>query len=416
MRWITRPWHRSFEKRRTDCNPGTRHLLAIINPKTVRHTIILSANNLSLLALPTSPSGRVANPAVINLSIRSSRSLPSTFRVIFFLGVEHVRCIFLRYCGMIDNRHTAGMALHSRMLAIDLQHLRYAVAARDQGSLRRAAESLSVQQSTLSRCIRQLEHSIGMTIFKRLSGGVRATDAGRDFLHLARSILEQVDSLVTRAHRTGRGEAGRLTIGFYTSLAVGNLRATLVDYARRFPELALGMIEGSRARLGTALRNGAVDIAIVTGETQLPHTKSMSLWSERLLVVLPDGHRLAANEIVLWTDLKGEALLLSRRDPGHEIHDLVVAKLASPADRPKMVRHDISRESIKSLVGAGFGIGLTIEASLGANFAGVIHREVQDGTGQTRVSHSAYWRQDNENPALAGFLKLRRERYPSPST
>ena len=255
-----------------------------------------------------------------------------------------------------------------------------------------------------------------MTIFERSRGGVRATDAGRDFLHLARSILEQVDSLVTRAHRTGRGEAGRLTIGFYTSLTAGNLRATLVDYARRFPELELGMIEGSRARLATALRNGAVDIAIVTGETHVPHTKSMSLWSERILVVLPDGHRLAANEIVHWTDLKGEALLLSRRDPGHEIHDMVVGKLVSPADRPKMVRHDISRESIKSLVGAGFGIGLTIEASLGANFAGVIHREVRDGTGPVRVSHSAHWRQDNENPALAGFLKLLRERYPSPST
>ncbi len=78
-----------------------------------------------------------------------------------------------------------------------------------------------------------------------------------------------------------------------------------------------------------------------------------------------------------------------------------------------MVRHDISRESIKSLVGAGFGIGLTIEASLGASFAGV---EVRDGTGPTRVGHSGYWRQDNENPALAGFLKLLREHYPSPST
>jgi hypothetical protein len=51
-----------------------------------------------------------------------------------------------------------------------------------------------------------------------------------------------------------------------------------------------------------------------------------------------------------------------------------------------------------------------------ANFAGVIHREVRDGTGPTRVSHSAHWRQDNQNPALAGFLKLLRERYPSPST
>jgi hypothetical protein len=56
---------------------------------------------------------------------------------------------------MIDKKHSTGMALHSRMLAIDLRHLRYAVAARDQGSFRLAAESLLVQQSTLSRCIRQ---------------------------------------------------------------------------------------------------------------------------------------------------------------------------------------------------------------------------------------------------------------------
>jgi hypothetical protein len=70
-----------------------------------------------------------------------------------------------------------------------------------------------------------------------------------------------------------------------------------------------------------------------------------------------------------------------------------------------MVRYDISRESIKSPVRAGFGIRLTIEASLGANFAGVIHREVRDGTGPARVSHSAHWRQDNENLALAGFAR-----------
>ena len=118
---------------------------------------------------------------------------------------------------------------------------------------------------------------------------------------------------MTRAHRTGRGETGRLTIGFYTSLTAGNLRATLVDYAQRVPEIELGMIEGSRARLVTALRNAAIDIAIVTGETHFANTNSMSLWSERLLVVLPDGHRLATNEIVHWTELKGEALLLSQR-------------------------------------------------------------------------------------------------------
>src|SRR3979411_271531 len=74
-----------IEKRQADCDSGSGHLLAIIKPKIVRHTIILTTNNLFLLTPPTSPSGRLANPAVINLSIRSSRSLASTFRVIFLL-------------------------------------------------------------------------------------------------------------------------------------------------------------------------------------------------------------------------------------------------------------------------------------------------------------------------------------------
>src|SRR3984893_1978590 len=133
-----------------------------------------------------------------------------------------------------------------RTSAVDLVHLRYSVAAEDRGSFRRAAEALLLRQSTLSRCVRQLEERIEMIVFERSSGGVRATQAGRDFLRMARSILEQMDTLVASAHSAGRGEAGRLAIGFYTSLSAGNLRATLVDYAQRFPQIDLGMVESSR--------------------------------------------------------------------------------------------------------------------------------------------------------------------------
>ncbi|MGY4307873.1 DNA-binding transcriptional LysR family regulator [Bradyrhizobium sp. USDA 4369] len=317
---------------------------------------------------------------------------------------------------MKDNACKSKYAsLPNRASSVDLQHLRYAVAAADCGSFRRAAEALLLRQSTLSRCIRQLEHSIGMTVFERSRSGVQATPFGRDFLRAARSILDQLETLVTNSHNAGRGEAGRLVIGFYTSLSAGNLRATLIEYVQRFPQIVIDMIESARVRLVTELRNGAVDLAIVTGEAPLLDNKSMPLWSERVLITLPEGHRLAASETIYWTDLKGETLLLSRLDPGPEIQDLLVAKLASPEDRPKVVTHDVSRESIRSLVGARFGIGLTIEASLGANLAGVTYREVRDGTGPSRIGYSALWRADNDNPALASFLKLLGERYPLPA-
>ena len=61
--------------------------------------------------------------------------------------------------------------------AVDVLHLRYAVAAADHGSFRQAAEALLMRQSKLSRCVRQLEDRIEMTVFDRSSGGVRATRA-----------------------------------------------------------------------------------------------------------------------------------------------------------------------------------------------------------------------------------------------
>ena len=50
---------------------------------------------------------------------------------------------------------------------INLKHLLCAVAAADHGSLRRAAEALHVQQSTLSRSIDQLEHATSTKLFTR---------------------------------------------------------------------------------------------------------------------------------------------------------------------------------------------------------------------------------------------------------
>jgi len=260
-----------------------------------------------------------------------------------------------------------------------------------------------------------LEESIGVVVFERSSGGVRATPIGHNFLHAARSILEQIDSLAAIVHSAGRGESGRLAIGFYTSLSAGNLRATLLDYAQRFPQIEVDMIERSRTRLVTALRNGALDIAIVTGETSLLDSKAMPLWSERVVIALPEGHRLVGSETITWTDLRGETLLLNRHDPGDEFQDLVVAKLASAEDRPRILRLDVSRGNLKNLVGAGFGVSLMTEACIGANLPGLIFRDVRDGAGSTRIDYSAHWRRDNDNPALASFVKLLGERYSLPT-
>lgn len=225
--------------------------------------------------------------------------------------------------------------------------------------------------------------------------------------------MEQVDVLVATARSTGRGEAGRLSIGFCTSISAGNLRATLVEFKSRFPLIEFATIERSRTRLATSLRNGTVDIAIVTGEVPLSDNNVRPLWSERILVSLAEDHPLAARSVIYWTDLRNETILSSQHDPGRELEDLLISKLVSPEDRPTIERHDVSRSIIKSLVSMKLGISLVLESDVGASFAGLVYRELRDGTGSTRFDFAAHWRSDNDNPALEGFLKLLTERYPS---
>ncbi|MBR1146151.1 LysR family transcriptional regulator [Bradyrhizobium sp. AUGA SZCCT0431] len=302
----------------------------------------------------------------------------------------------------------------TRTPAVDLHHLRFAVVAGDCGSLRRAADLLSVRHSVLSRSIGQLEHLIGVALFERSSSGVRPTLAGRSVLRIARIILDQVDALVAIGRSNGGGEAGRISVGFCTSISAGNLRATLLDFKRRFPQIELATVERPHVLLMNALRSGTLDVLIVTGDLPSLDTKNLKLWSERILVSLPEDHPLAARDVIYWTDLRNETVLHSQNDPSPKFEDLLISKLVSPEDRPKIERHEVSRGIIKNLVSMRLGLSLVMESDIGANFAGLVYRELRDGTGSTCVGFSAHWRADNENPALDGFLKLLAERYPSP--
>ncbi len=118
-------------------------------------------------------------------------------------------------------------------------------------------------------------------------------------------------------------------------------------------------------------------------------------------------------EILSWTDLKAETFLLARFDLGQDFRDLLMMKLASPGDRPKVIQHEVNGETIKSLVGAGLGISITCDAYLGVTYAGVVYREARDGNGPWRLGYAAHWGKDNVNPALAAFLKVLGERYPA---
>lgn len=78
---------------------------------------------------------------------------------------------------------------------MNLLHMKYAVVVAETNSINKAAEQLYVGQPTLSRAVKELEQSLGVTLFERSAKGMFLTPDGETFVRYAKTVLEQVDAI-----------------------------------------------------------------------------------------------------------------------------------------------------------------------------------------------------------------------------
>ncbi len=297
-------------------------------------------------------------------------------------------------------------------MAIDIRQLRYAVETADTHIFSRAAKAQIVKQSTLSKRILLLEQRLGITLFERSTRGAIPTDTGKVFLTVARRIVTDIDNLRTTARAVNYGEAGRISVGFSASLTTGNLRMAISDYLIRFPDVQFDGTETRAEALLNGLQSRTIDIAIVAADISDPGIRKRALWSERLMVALPEGHVLLASERIFFTDLRREVFVVPSGGTGPTISNLLAARMTDQGYRPNIITQDTSHETILSMVSIGRFITVVSEGATGVTRPGIVFREVYDPNGQARIDVSAFWREDNDNPALKRFFKLIDERYP----
>lgn len=289
--------------------------------------------------------------------------------------------------------------------------MRWALTVSQHRSLRSAAETLHIRQSTLSRRLRDMEARLGTELFQRTNGGTRPTVGGIEFLEHARRILEDTEAALRSLKTRSLGEDGRLTIGIYASFATGNLHATLADYRHRFPEVDIHTVDGSHSRLICALARNEVDIAVTTSHGSVWDDRALPLWTERVVIALPERHPLSQQSTVSWRQLAQECLILPLFGPGPELEALLSVKLNG--FRPQRVLHqEAGLDRLLGLVSTECGILLMLEGGFGLRQDGVVYREVRDDTEPTRLGFMAYWRESNRSPTLQRFVTILQERYP----
>jgi DNA-binding transcriptional LysR family regulator len=294
---------------------------------------------------------------------------------------------------------------------LDLRVLRWAIVASRHRSLRQAAETLNTRQSTLSRRLRDLEIEIGVDLFERTTGGTKLTAVGREFLEAARRIIEEMDSIFLRFKTRKHGGRGPLRLGVCSSLSAGNLRETLADFHRQAEDADILLVDGPKERLLGELAAGAIDIAIVTAGGENWSDRFLPLWSERVVVALPDQHPLIDRQAINWRELCDDRILLTQRGIDSELEQLL-GVTAGGSSRLRIGYQDVGLDYLLSLIGAGYGVAPLLEGAAGFACPGVTHRELHDDCGQMRLQFAAYWKDTNSSPMLQPFLDLLRARYP----
>ena len=211
--------------------------------------------------------------------------------------------------------------------------IRCHVAIADTGSAAEAARKLGISQPAVHRAARELEDTIGHTLYRRRVHSVSANAAGQE---LARCLVVALGE-IEQAHVdlvTARGLAmGRIAVGVLPLMPQRLLARTIGRLREHYPHVVVTIRESTHARLLADLRFGRLDV--IVGALREPrladNVVERELFSDPYVVVVRRGHPLAARPRVALKDLAAHGWVVPQQDmPRRAVVDLLLARLPQP--------------------------------------------------------------------------------------
>jgi DNA-binding transcriptional LysR family regulator len=271
-------------------------------------------------------------------------------------------------------------------------------------NFRHAANALGIAQSSVSARVKALEEDLGILLFERHARGVRLTEAGRHFVERIAAGVDQLDHAVKTAGMAAAGECGRLRIGIHALIPRSFLADLIRRYRENHPGIKVEITEGTARAAVMQLRADRLDVAFVAGAPELPDCHTRPIWTEMLMAVLPEGHCLAGQQAITWADLAGETFLVRHGGTGPQVHDHIVLRHAGRWPAPSILRFDVERSTLLSMVGQGFGITIVGAATALLPTTGIVFLPFTDEP--EPVAFTAVWSPFNRSAALKNLLNL----------
>ncbi|MCB1449826.1 MAG: LysR family transcriptional regulator [Nitratireductor sp.] len=246
------------------------------------------------------------------------------------------------------------------MINLTLKQLRYFEALARHGHFGRAADACAISQPALSMQIRELEETLGTTLFERAARQVRLTSFGEEFAIRARETLRSVDELEDLARASRDRLIGRLRIGVIPTIAPYLLPAIISDLTRVHEGLDIHVRETMTSRLVQELVEGRLDTAIVALPVSEPTLSEVALFTENFVLVRPGGD--AGKPVPDQEMLRHMRLLLL--EEGHCFRDQALSFCNLQSTRPRELLDGSSLSTLVQMVSAGIGVTLIPEMAV----------------------------------------------------
>jgi LysR family transcriptional regulator for metE and metH len=282
------------------------------------------------------------------------------------------------------------------------------------GTLTAAAEALHLTQSAVSHALRRLERLLDVRLTRPEGRRVRLTQAGSYLLAVSRRILPRLREADQVLGELGRGDRGRLRIGMECHPCYEWLLTIIGDYLDLRPHVDVDVVQRFQFNGVEGLRDNEIDVLVTPDPVADEDLRFEPVFPYELLLVVPEGHRLAGRRSVAPRDL-ASVDLLSYPVPTERL-DVFTRFLIPAGVRPRSLRAVEATEVMLALVRGSRGVttlpdwmmrGERARGLAAVRLGGGIRKEINLG-----------FRGDEELPAyVEDFVRLcrRSSRPPAPA-
>jgi DNA-binding transcriptional LysR family regulator len=245
-------------------------------------------------------------------------------------------------------------------LKIDTLGVQAFIAIADHRSFRRAADTLHITQTALSRRLQNLEEYRGVKLDERTTRSVDLTRIGRDFLPQGQRLLGELETALVEIRETGKALRGDVSIACVPTIGIRYLPRVIQEYSARYPNNRIKILDHSSSRVEDAVLRREAEFGIHIAGSHHQELASVPLIRDRFVLICRDDHPLAGRKKVTWSQLQPHPLIFAGQVSGNR----PVLDLALAEDSPRIPAYYEVQRSSTAMGLVAEGVGAAVVPSL----------------------------------------------------